>query len=65
MLFRSLVDLGAFAMLLVDLNVSVCLQITSHTPQLLLGSLDLPLALDLQLLSALQAYQEVILAEAG
>ena len=47
--------LGAFVMLLVDLNVSVCLQFASHIPQLLLVLHDLPRALEFQLLFTLQA----------
>ena len=47
------VDLGSFAMLLVDPNVSVCLPFVSRTPPLLLVLLDLPRVLDFQLLPAL------------
>ena len=52
-------------MLLVGPNVSVCLQFASHIPQLLLVLLGFPLALDLQLLLVLQAFQGVIQAGAG
>ena len=48
------VDLGSFAVLLVDPNVSVCSPFVSHTPQLLLVLHDLPRALEFQLLPNLQ-----------
>ena len=57
--------LGAFVTLLVDPNISVCLQFASHIPQLLLVLLGLPLTIDLEMLPALQAYQGVILAGVG